>query len=195
MKMNLQHALPVLVASITLVSAQTDAPTPEPLPTEHPCVANLPDAPSCWDSLDAIWCSEWQVLQDQSVTRTYYLCPGEYTVGDPVSDDGAVPWASGERGLFLTPNVEIICGEDGVPSAECVLMGGTFQLQAAFGGEPGNNLVQGISFNQANTFTFAGGFSPTQNLTFKDCAFVVSSYHSLCHGCVLCVSRAPADCY
>jgi hypothetical protein len=89
--MNLLHALSVLVVSSTLVSAQTEAPTPEPLPTEHPCVANLPDAPSCWNSLDAIWCNEWQVLQNQTMTRTYYLCPGEYTVGDPVSDDGAQP--------------------------------------------------------------------------------------------------------
>ncbi|CAJ1952969.1 unnamed protein product [Cylindrotheca closterium] len=173
MKMTGLHVLSVLlVAWSTLVSAQTDAPTSEPLPTEHPCVANLPDAPSCWSSLDDVWCSEWQVSQNQTMTRTYYLCPGEYIVGDPVSNDGAQPWFGGERGIFLTPNVEIICGDDGIASTDCTLTGGTFQLQATNGGEPGSNLVQGITFNQANTFTFAGGFAATQDLTFKDCAFL-----------------------
>jgi hypothetical protein len=71
--------------------------------------------------------------------------------------------------------MEVICGDDGVASTDCILTGGTFHVQATVGGEPGSNLVQGIGFNQANTFTFAGGFEATQNLTFKDCAFIVSS--------------------
>ena len=143
---------------------------------DHPCLADLPETePSCWDSLDDIWCNEWQVAQDHSVTRTYYLCPGDYSVGFATTDNAADPWVDGERGILLQPNMEIICGIGEADSGKCTLTGGDFHVQAVNGGDPGNNLIQGLVFNQAVQFTFAGGFAvATQSLTFKECAFVVS---------------------
>lgn len=165
-------AAPLLVVSLSsIASAQTLAPTPAP---DHPCVANLPDeTPTCWDSMDDLWCNEWVVEQDYSTTRTYYLCPGTYTIGQASTDDARDPWFGGERSLLLTPNIEIICGNDGVPSNDCVVSGGLFHMQGYTGGGIGENLIQGITFQSALLFNVGVLGAATQSITFKECNFIV----------------------
>jgi hypothetical protein len=184
--MKLIQAAPLLAAFFaSMAAAQTLSPTVSPTvsvsptaaPPPHPCLANLPDeSATCWDSLDSIWCNEWITDQDYSVKRTYYLCPGSYTVGQAGADDIREPWFEGERSIFLTPNVEIICGDDGVPSSDCVVKGGLYHVQAYGGGAWGDNLLQGITFQAAGIFNVGVLFSASQSITFKDCAFRVSRF-------------------
>jgi hypothetical protein len=179
--MKLIQAAPLLVAFFaSMAAAQTVSSTPSLSPTAaapaHSCLANLPDeSPTCWDSLDDIWCNEWIADQDWSVKRTYYLCPGDYTIGEGSTEDVRDEWFNGERSIFLTPNIEIICGDDGVASKDCVVGGGVFQVQGMGGGVRGTNLLQGITFQAASFFNFAVS-AATQSITFKDCTFRVSRW-------------------
>eukprot|EP00980_Cylindrotheca_fusiformis_P002331 scaffold541_cov138-Cylindrotheca_fusiformis.AAC.14 len=171
MKSILGFAAPTTILVATLLAgtalAQTSAPS-----AEHPCVAALPEEPpSCWDSLDSIWCNDWLVDTDYSVKRTYYLCPGTYTIGEASTNDARDPWFGGERAIFLTPNVEIVCGDGGVPSNDCVVSNGVYQVQAYSGGRLGENLIQGITFQEALFLSVGVGEAATQNITFKDCTF------------------------
>jgi hypothetical protein len=173
--MKLIQAAPLLVAFFTsMATAQTLSPTPAPA---HPCLANLPDeSATCWDSLDSIWCNEWMTDQDYSVKRTYYLCPGDYTIGQGSTNDVRDQWFGGERSIFLTPNIEIICGDAGVPSRDCVIGDGLFHIQAYGGGAWGENLLQGITFQAAALFNVGVLSAASQSITFKDCTFRVSRF-------------------
>jgi len=75
----------------------------------------------CIGSLDFIRSFE-ELVEDESVLRTYVLCPNEFYELAEVLHEG-MAFSEGQSPLLISKsNVQIQCGEDGSSSNNCVLV-------------------------------------------------------------------------
>ena len=112
---------------------------------------------------------------DTSVQRTYTICPNtELRVGtiDP-NDNNAL---TGDMFFQARPNLRINCGPDGSSANNCVVIGGTLQVDGTdwLGNTepPYNFVLSGFTFVDADRYGFWG--NQPGSITFMDCIFRVS---------------------
>lgn len=138
-------------------------------------LTSLGPAFPCETSLNDIFQNE-KSLEDSSYVRTYILCPGKtYSIGSldattANSLDTSVPL------VFGRTNIHVVCGVDGKSSNNCVLEGGSTQLQVmnAFEGalaSVDNSLVQGVTFTQGLDINIV--IDAPCTLVIKKCIFTV----------------------
>jgi hypothetical protein len=133
----------------------------------------------CIETLDNIVLMETTQVEDESIERTYILCPnttfqvGEARLGNFGTANAIV---GGQLPIVVRSNARVLCGADGSRANNCTIRDGSFGVFLSNGyGVPGSNTqdqvhIQGISFvnvtNPVAIYTVA-------NITIEDCLFEV----------------------
>ena len=149
---------------------------PSSIPSQHPSLSPtlalfLKRAESfaleCYSDLTDIAKLEIQLLDD-SVLRTYILCPNTtFQVG---AFNGAGQLI-GQAPIMARSNVVYKCGAEGLSTNNCILQGGSVQL-TTIGFSISNVLIQGLTFEGAAERGITLGESG--DITFLDCIIQVS---------------------
>jgi hypothetical protein len=106
---------------------------------------------------------------DESIPRTYVLCPDTvFLIGD-LNDGGQYP-------ILPRSNVAYKCGDEGLSSNNCVIRGGAVQLiTIGFDGDSSvgldNVLVSGLTFESADIRSVV--LDKPGEITFVDCVLQV----------------------
>ena len=150
--------------------------------TMAPSTSPAPSAiPQCTTTLNSIFNAEEAVIDD-SVTRTYFLCPNTTFEIDTAFGPNDDPLNGLQLPLlFNHSNYEVLCGFDGRSENNCVLNGGLFQagFSITSAEPPTNVLVQGVTFTNAAGSASVISSSRPGEATFRDCIFRVSLMYSL----------------
>lgn len=145
------------------MTAPTLAPT---APTMPPSTAD-----GCYDNLDAIYIliSNDDTLFQQ---KRFVICPGSVMeVGFLVPGVGI---DQGQSPLIPRSNTEILCGEDGKSTNNCIIKGGDFGLIAVpvfFRQDVSINNVQIKGFTFEGQVQYASFIASPGDIAFIDCVF------------------------
>jgi hypothetical protein len=135
-------------------------------------------ASNCIASLNDLEALEVQVT-DFSVVREYILCPATtFTVA--VQDYyGAIQYSTGSEMIRLRPNLHLQCGSTGSRSDNCVISGGSVQMDGtSFGASNGtqvslsNVVITGLTFT--NVLKYNVWIDQPGTVSFRDCVFQVN---------------------
>jgi hypothetical protein len=131
---------------------------------------------TCLSSTNDLESLELQVT-DYSVERKYILCPQTtYTIG-LLDFYGEMQPSTGDAMIQLRPNLHIQCGETGESTNNCIITGGTLQVDGtAFRNNVTsleNVVITGLTFT--NTLQSNVWIDRQGAVTFRDCIFQVNS--------------------
>ena len=141
----------------------------------------------CIPSINELETAESQVT-DFSVERQYILCPqSTYTIGRQ-DYFGTLLFETGSHMIRLRPNLHIQCGDTGERSNNCVINGGTVQVDGTsfFDGSTAgstvlsNVKVTGLTFT--NVEKYHVWIDQPGEVAFRDCAFQVRKIFGLLYG-------------
>ena len=136
------------------------------MPGEHTIKTVFPvDSDKWWDAEKKV--------SNFDVVRTYELCSDTtFNVGS--YQDIYNHEFSGNK-ITLRPNLHIQCGSNGRRANNCVINGGSLQLDGSMRALPNSNLhnivLTGITFQDAKQHV--GVFQKPGNVLFRDCEFRV----------------------
>jgi hypothetical protein len=136
----------------------------------------------CIDILNDVYQAE-SVVTDDSIVRTYLLCPKTTFKVATMNDNVGNPFDGSHPIIINRPNMRILCGAEGNSENNCVVSGGVFQLgivdEFGTGGPPATNaLVSGITFTGASSVNVQATFP--SHVVLSDCIFKVSSVLAPC---------------
>ena len=142
---------------------------------------------TCLLSINELESAESQVT-DFSVERRYTLCPETtFTIGRQ-DFFGTLLYETGSHVIHLRPNLHIQCGDTGARSNNCVISGGTVQMDGtAFfvANSTGSTVLTNVKMTGL-TFTNVEKYhvwiDQPGDVTFRDCAFQVRSVTFLTNG-------------
>jgi hypothetical protein len=138
----------------------------------------------CIDTLDSIVLAETTQVEDESIERTYTLCPNTiFQVGTAqLSNFGAVnAIVGGQLPIVVRSNARVLCGVDGSRANNCTIRDGSFGFLSNDYGVPGSIMqdqvhIQGISFVNV---TIPVALYTITNITLEDCLFEASQRKGL----------------
>lgn len=144
----------------------TDAPTPAP------SALNI-TRPDCFDNTTVLF--EFMARASSFFEETYVLCPNSF-VEIGFFDQNDECCVGGDYSLFLRSRSIVKCGESGERKNNCTIHGGNTQFFYV-GGFWGDSIaqdvrVEGVTF--ANSGFISLAMSNRGDITFKDCAWIVS---------------------
>jgi hypothetical protein len=133
---------------------------------------------TCILSINELESEESQVT-DFSVERLYTLCPQTtYTIGRQ-DFYGTVLYETGSHMIHLRPNLHIQCGDTGARSNNCIISGGTVQVDGTtfyVANATGSAALSNVKMTGL-TFTNVGKYhvwiDQPGEVTLHDCAFQV----------------------
>ena len=135
---------------------------------------------TCILSINELESAESQVT-DFSVERLYTLCPqSTYTIGRQ-DYFGAILFETGSHMIHLRPNLHIQCGDTGARSNNCIINGGTVQVDGTsfFAANTtgstvlSNVKITGVTFTDVEKYHV--WIDQPGDVTFRDCSFQVQT--------------------
>ena len=136
---------------------------------------------TCIISINELESAEAQVT-DFSVQRTYTLCPQTtYTIGRQ-DYFGTILYETGSHMIHLRPNLHIQCGDTGARTNNCIISGGTIQVDGTSFFVANTTTINVLSNVQMTGLTFTNvekyhvWIDQPGDVTFRDCAFQVRKY-------------------
>ena len=143
----------------------------------------------CYTSINDLESAE-SLVTDFSVPRLYTLCPETtFTIGQQ-DYFGTILSATGGDMIHLRPNVQIQCGDDGARANNCIVSGGTVQVDGTLfyrsnaNGTTttttglGNVILTGLTFTSVEKYHV--WIDQPGQVLFRDCAFQVRSLRFRC---------------